>query len=371
MHPDERHRRRARRIDVNLALAARRARGLARAHVVSLGLRLLPLNVAYRLARWHGRRTYRRMKPATRRRATEMARRLETSPAVVDHYLERYFELVASEKLEAHMYQRFGRQEIDRVIEIQGLEHLRTALAHGNGAILYSGHVAGHFTLFAALSIHGFPLTMLGFPGTRAMGGSASQRVLRTPARSRVPPYATRRLRNRDEGRQRPAPQPRPDDGDRPDDDGLEGGDGLPRVARMVPAWAGADRQGEWGSAAAVLDSQDQEGWIPQVAAIGEPLYVHDVDDAVRGASLPSWSGRFATTRRVGCRGSSLGDSSGTSEWYISSEPTGETSPIIAAILDRDAHSATSWKRCPGLRPCDPRDDPATTPEEDVQRGRS
>ena len=249
----------ARRVDVNLALAARRAHGLARAHVVSLGLRLLPLRVAYRFARWHGRRAYRRRKSALRPRAAEMARRLETSPTVVEDQLERYFELVASEKLEAHMYQRFGRKEIDRVIEIQGLEHLRSALGQGKGAILYSGHVAGHFTLFVALSIHGFPLTMLGFPqeleqwvasrrnaflerrlgaeflrmqhddfgiAMRAVNALRRNRVLtieidQTTTASRV-------------------------------------ADGLPRVAGVVPAWAGAHRKDEWGSAAAVLDPQDR-----------------------------------------------------------------------------------------------------------------
>jgi KDO2-lipid IV(A) lauroyltransferase len=239
------------------------------------------------------------MKPAIRPRATEIARRLETSPAVVDHYLERYFELVASEKLEAHMYQRFGRQEIDRVIEIQGLEHLRTALAHGNGAILYSGHVAGHFTLFAALSIHGFPLTMLGFPQDleqwvasrrnaffeRRLGAEflrmqdddfgIAMRAVNVLRRNRVLTIEIDQTTT----------------ASRVATDFLGSPGWFPRGPALIAKAGGAPLLQFW--------IHRTEGWIPQVAAIGEPLYVHDVDDAVRACAAelersirndpPSW----------------------------------------------------------------------------------
>lgn len=285
MHPDEGQRRRARPVDVNLALATGRAYGLARAQVVSLGVRLLPLDVAYRLARWHGRRTYGRRKSALGPRATEMARRLETRQAVVDRHLERYFELAASEKLEAHMYHRFGREEIDRVIEIQGLEHLRDALGHGKGAILYSGHVAGHFTLFVALSVHGFPLTMLGFPQEleqwvasrrnafleRRLGAEflrmqhddfgIAMRAVNVLRRNRVLTIEIDQTTSASKVTM----------------DFLGSPGSFPRGPALIAKASGAPLLQFW--------IHRTERWMPQIATIGPPLHVHDVDDAVRACA--------------------------------------------------------------------------------------
>lgn len=141
----------------------RRALGLVRYGLLSFLIRLLPRPTAFAVARWHGRRTYRRHLPSLGAAAAEMKARLGATDEDVDVWLERYYELSASEKLEMHMYSRFGTAEMSGLIELRGVDRLRAALAGGNGAILYSGHVSGHFTLFVALA-HEFRLNMIGFP---------------------------------------------------------------------------------------------------------------------------------------------------------------------------------------------------------------
>lgn len=93
-----------------------------------------------------------------------MKSRLDATDEQVDAWLERYYELLASEKLEGHVYARLNVAGMSRLIEFRGLEHLRQALDAGHGAILYSGHVAGHFTFFVALANLEFRLNMIGFP---------------------------------------------------------------------------------------------------------------------------------------------------------------------------------------------------------------
>jgi KDO2-lipid IV(A) lauroyltransferase len=149
-------------VDVELLIG--RALGLARAKALALALRPLPLGSAYRIARRHGRRTFRRRRPDLQAHADEMRSRLNATGEDVDRWLGLYFELASSEKLEAHVYHRFRQRDVDRVLQIRGLSSLDDALARGNGAVLYSGHVMGHFTFFVALALHGIPLTILGFP---------------------------------------------------------------------------------------------------------------------------------------------------------------------------------------------------------------
>jgi KDO2-lipid IV(A) lauroyltransferase len=93
-----------------------------------------------------------------------MQRRLSATPEEVERWLERCFELIFSEKVEAHLYRRASVADITRMIEVRGLHNLDRALERGKGAILYSGHVAGHFTFFAALGLLGYPLNIVGFP---------------------------------------------------------------------------------------------------------------------------------------------------------------------------------------------------------------
>lgn len=150
---------------------------VARYRLMSAILRRAPVRQVYMLGRWHGRRHYRKRRPALQHRVDDMCRRLELTPTQADAVLMRYYELAASEQLDRHLYPRMSAEEIGRLIEIRGLEHLDEALAQGNGAILCSGHVMGHFTFFTALALLGYQLSMVGFEDRVGAEAQAAERV--------------------------------------------------------------------------------------------------------------------------------------------------------------------------------------------------
>lgn len=156
---------------------ARASYRIGRYRLMAAVLRRVPLRQDYMLARWHGRRYYRKRRPALERQAEDMCRRLGATPEQGDAWLMRYYELAASENVDRLLYQRMSAHEIGRLIEIRGLENLHAALARGNGAILYSGHVMGHFTFFTALALLGFPLNMVGFEDRIGVEARAADRV--------------------------------------------------------------------------------------------------------------------------------------------------------------------------------------------------
>ena len=155
------------------AVAYRIGRYEARARL----LRRVPRRPAYALARWHGRRYYDRRRPQFEPRARDMAVRLRVSGEQADAWLRRYHELAASDQLDRHLLPTMSARQLGALIDIRGLEHLDRALAAGRGAILCSGHVWGHSTLFAALAFNGYPLSILGFE-TRQGAGAVVQSVL-------------------------------------------------------------------------------------------------------------------------------------------------------------------------------------------------
>ena len=58
------------------------------------------------------------------------------------------------------------------MIEVVGREHLDEALARGRGVVLCSGHFFGHFTAPVALSLLGYPMSIVGvFRDTLKEGG--------------------------------------------------------------------------------------------------------------------------------------------------------------------------------------------------------
>jgi hypothetical protein len=67
-----------------LKLTTTRAIELARFRITSFVLRCVPLRLAHRVGRWHGRRTYRRRRASLEPRAAEIAQRLAASPEPVD-----------------------------------------------------------------------------------------------------------------------------------------------------------------------------------------------------------------------------------------------------------------------------------------------
>jgi lauroyl/myristoyl acyltransferase len=282
------------------SLLLKRVNGLVRFWVLSQLLRFVPLTLSYKIGRWHGRWTYRRRRASLEPHAFEMQRRLGASRAQVEEWLERHFELAASEKLDAHLYHRMGAEGIQRLIEIRGLEHLNSALERGSGAILYSGHVTGHFTFFVGLGLQGFPLNMIGFPEdleqwtANRRNGFMERRLgfqfLRMhTANFGIAVKAANALRRNgivtieiDQTESRPKVEVE-----------FMGGPGyFPTGAALIAQASGAPLLPFW--------INRPESWLPQIAEIGEPYYVSgDVTDAVRHcaavlessivADPPSW----------------------------------------------------------------------------------
>src|SRR5579864_4023954 len=122
----------------------------------------LPIPWAMHLSRSAGRLRYwrrrRRVLPLQEKMASTMHANSEQAAA----WLKRSFELAAREDVESYIYPHLTRETAGKLIEIQGLDHLRLALAQGKGAILYSGHVRGWFTFLIALGLNGFVVHPVG-----------------------------------------------------------------------------------------------------------------------------------------------------------------------------------------------------------------
>lgn len=109
----------------------------------------LPFPLAYFLARRRGD-VRRLLQPATRRRvASHLAEILGRSvdSAETRVIVREWFMVRSSEEVEAVFFPRLTAGTLAGLIEYEGLEHLDTALAEGNGGVLYTPH-AGSFCLF-------------------------------------------------------------------------------------------------------------------------------------------------------------------------------------------------------------------------------
>lgn len=117
---------------------------------------LLPQRIAVAAARRIGRAKYKRLRPMLDSQSANIQRRLQVGPAEATRILEESYELEACDLLEG-AFARFRRKEkLLELTQIEGLEHLNAALERGKGALLYSGHVRGNFSFFAALGALGF-----------------------------------------------------------------------------------------------------------------------------------------------------------------------------------------------------------------------
>jgi KDO2-lipid IV(A) lauroyltransferase len=123
---------------------------------IVLLISLLPGKLAFAAARRLGRSKYRRLRPTLGPQAENMQRRLEAAPKQVEEWLQRSYELEACEYLDGCLFRLRGKERVLGLTEIRGLENLASALSSNKGAILYSGHVRGNFTFFAALGLLGF-----------------------------------------------------------------------------------------------------------------------------------------------------------------------------------------------------------------------
>lgn len=142
------------------------------------GAARLPLGLGYAVARWIGRVRFRRL-PRSLWLNDDVRRALGLSREQMDDWGRLASELRESEALEAHLCRRLERGSLGRLIRIEGLEHLDGALAKGKGALLFSGHIAGRFTFFAALAELGYPLSLVGYPPALGPSGATLPTDLR------------------------------------------------------------------------------------------------------------------------------------------------------------------------------------------------
>ncbi len=124
--------------------------------VAILLISVLPRRRAFSAARRLGRFKYRRVRPGLTYQAGNIQRCLGVGAEQADRWLERSFELEASDFLAGCFFRTRPAKEVLELTEIRGLEHLTAALEKNKGAILYSGHVYGQMSCFATLGLLGY-----------------------------------------------------------------------------------------------------------------------------------------------------------------------------------------------------------------------
>jgi lauroyl/myristoyl acyltransferase len=147
----------------------------------------LPAPLAYRVAGIAGDVKYRfqrdtmAMRPELERRAHDAAQ--------LESWKRRQCQAIAYADMELSAFSgrrgRAGaarRDQASRRLPIAGLGHLDTALEKGNGAILYSLHLRGINTLFAALSVIGYTLNMVRHTPPSLLSPDGAARVRRREA---------------------------------------------------------------------------------------------------------------------------------------------------------------------------------------------
>jgi len=119
---------------------------------------LLPLPLGYRVARAMGR-VLCGLDSARRNASTAaVAARLGVDRVQAERITLRSFELMCCEDLEGWLVPRLTKESVGRLISFEGLEHLDAALAHGKGAVLYSGHIWGSRLCIVGLGLLGYRL---------------------------------------------------------------------------------------------------------------------------------------------------------------------------------------------------------------------
>src|SRR5579875_2694976 len=151
----------AAKITLPVAIGAALARREAFYRFGLLATAVLPPTLSYPMARWFGRLRYRGLwhRNEGRRRSLSVGLRVDREQA--DTLLDEFFQYWASDDLDSILYRILPAQRLATLIEVRGLENLDAALANGRGAILYSGHVHGQYTLLAALGLRGYRPTMV------------------------------------------------------------------------------------------------------------------------------------------------------------------------------------------------------------------
>jgi lauroyl/myristoyl acyltransferase len=119
-------------------------------------LSLLPLPLAYRVARGMGRVVC-ALDVARRKASTAaLASRLGIDRPQAERIARRSFELMCCDDLEGWLVPRVSKELVGRLIRFEGLDHLDAALGRGKGAVLYSGHIWGTRLCVVGLALLGY-----------------------------------------------------------------------------------------------------------------------------------------------------------------------------------------------------------------------
>ncbi len=84
---------------------------------------------------------------------------LRTRPA--RKIADEFYQVLTAEDLDAYYYSSWNRENIHKVFEFQGLQHLDRQRERGEGAVLVSGHIGGVCAALVALGVLGYPVTHL------------------------------------------------------------------------------------------------------------------------------------------------------------------------------------------------------------------
>jgi len=141
----------------------RNAEGVAYWAAAAPLLARLPPGLGYHIARRRGDWIFRRHAAERTELAGNLRRILgtELSSAAVDSVTREWFRLSSCEAVDVSRLRRGGRP-LRRLVDIRGLEHLESALADGNGAIVCSAHFGSFDSAFSMLGACGFPVTTVG-----------------------------------------------------------------------------------------------------------------------------------------------------------------------------------------------------------------
>jgi len=131
-------------------------------------LSLLPRKIACRLIRRQGRQ----IQSFLRKHDQSIQSNLASSGFEAPEAIARaFFEVLASEDLDAYYFKHWNRANIDRYFDFEGLGILEEAIAGGRGAILLTGHVGCVCSALVAMGIKGFPVTHVarGYPWEQSL----------------------------------------------------------------------------------------------------------------------------------------------------------------------------------------------------------
>ena len=124
---------------------------------ILLAVCLLPLSHAFRVAGAFGRQQYRVASTSVLDKLRAVIKsRLGLETQAAEELVKAIFERGALEQLEGGAFRFKSKKQIERLIEIRGLQHLDHALEQGRGCILYSGHFRGRWSFVAKLGLLGY-----------------------------------------------------------------------------------------------------------------------------------------------------------------------------------------------------------------------